>query len=90
MSAGLSSRGIDTIPQYAIGPYVVDFAIPDHHIVIECDGDYWHSLPTCAARDRRKDKYLTGKGWRVLRFSETYINARLTACLNQVAHAMSL
>lgn len=85
MASGLSLAGIDAVPQFAIGPYTVDFALPVSKVVIECDGDYWHSLPKCAARDRRKDTYLTNRGWRVLRFSETTINTDLTSCIQQIA-----
>jgi very-short-patch-repair endonuclease len=88
-AAGLESVGIEAHAQYPIGPYTLDFAIPERRIVIECDGNYWHSRPECIKRDRRKDKFLTARGWDVLRFSETDINAELNECLLRVRQALS-
>lgn len=35
--------------------YIFDFYLPKYKMVIECDGDYWHSLPKMKIRDKRKD-----------------------------------
>ena len=88
-AAALISIDLPYYSQYALGPYTIDFAIPEKHIAIECDGDYWHSLPACIKRDRRKDKYLSNLGWRVLRFSETEINTDVARCLTIVEKAVS-
>ena len=58
-----------------IGRFVVDFYIPKLHYCLEVDGDYWHSLPRSQERDYRKDKYLRNQGYRVIRISESDINA---------------
>jgi very-short-patch-repair endonuclease len=81
----LTLAGIHANPQFQIGPFTVDFAIPQQSVAVECDGDYWHSLPECRRRDHRKDAYLSARGWTVLRFSETAINADLTHCISQVS-----
>lgn len=88
-AAALTSIALPYCSQYALGPYTIDFAIPEYHIAIECDGDYWHSQPSCIARDRRKDKYLMNLGWQVLRFSETEINTDLDRCLTVIKQALS-
>lgn len=88
-AAGLAAAGIRAQAQYGIGPYVVDFAIQELQIVIECDGDYWHSQPECIKRDRRKDTYLAARGWRVLRFSETAINTDMEQCLMRVKSVLA-
>lgn len=48
----------------AIGWYVVDILIDN--IVVEVQGDYWHNLPGAHAKDKRKNTYLTNKGYKVL------------------------
>lgn len=81
MQKALKETGINAISQYAYGPYVLDFVIPNRRIVIECDGDYWHSLPEVKERDTRKDRYLHHHKWTVLRFTEYQINHDLANCL---------
>lgn len=80
----LSSAGIAAQKQFPIGTYTADFAIPESKIVIECDGDYWHSLPDCIKRDKRKDKFLLNNNWRVLRFPEHLINKDINSCVMTV------
>jgi G:T-mismatch repair DNA endonuclease (very short patch repair protein) len=43
----------------------VDFAFPDHRIVVEYDG-LWHAAPGQFAKDRRRLNRLTAAGWRVV------------------------
>ena len=67
-------------PQFRIGRYRVDFALPTTQIAIEVDGDYWHGVgPLTAAqlkykeRDRRKHIALVKAGWAVVRIKEQSI-----------------
>lgn len=81
-------------PQYPIGPYFVDFAVlvgpfgverKEFRIAVECDGHYFHDrTKEQATRDKRRDRYLTLHGWRVIRFTETEINADPRGCADQV------
>lgn len=80
--------GLYPIPQYVIGPYVVDFAIPECQLVIECDGDYWHTLPKQQIKDKRKDMYLKHEGWRVLRLWEHSIRNDINGCLQEVISSL--
>jgi len=50
--------------QVPIGPYVADFACLDARLVIELDG----SQHIESERDRVRDAWLSGGGYRVLRF----------------------
>jgi very-short-patch-repair endonuclease len=70
----LKELGINHISQKVMGPYIVDFYLPDTKIVIECDGDYWHNLPKLKARDERKDRWLNSHGQKVVRIWEHEIN----------------
>lgn len=56
--------------QKQLGPYIVDFYLPNRNLVIECDGDYWHSLPEVKRRDKQKDLWLHKRGYRVTRLRE--------------------
>lgn len=75
--------------QYPIGPFTADFAFPDKHVVVECDGKYWHSLEDVQKRDRKKDNYLRRNGWHIVRLSEDEINTNLSQCLLRVEEALS-
>ena len=71
----LKNRGLLFETQKLInGKFVVDAYIPSLNLVIEADGDYWHSLPENKARDRSKNGYLKVSGYNLLRVSETEIN----------------
>lgn len=52
--------------QVPVGRWNVDFLIADT-LVIEADGDYWHSKKGVPARDRRKDRFLRAQGLGVVR-----------------------
>lgn len=83
-----SDADLGAIPQHPIGQYIVDFAFPDHRLIVECDGSYWHSLPGMAAKDRRRDGYMKHLGWRVLRLPEDDIRRDARECLERVIHAI--
>jgi very-short-patch-repair endonuclease len=53
--------------QAPLGPYVVDFVCHRHRLVVELDGGV-HNLPSVAARDAEREAWLTGRGYRVMRF----------------------
>jgi very-short-patch-repair endonuclease len=83
--AELERRRIPYMKQQPIdGLYVVDALIPGAKIVIECDGDYWHALPDVQKRDKRKHAYLKSKGYHVLRFRESELEADVQACIDAV------
>lgn len=68
--------GIFLYPQIKIGDYRVDFLIhatirdPVRTIIVECDGhDYHERTKAQAQRDKARDRFLMGKGYRVVRFT---------------------
>ncbi len=64
----LKKKGIIFEKQKVIGnKFTVDVYIPSINLVIECDGDYWHSMPINARRDASKDAYLSKCGFDILR-----------------------
>jgi len=83
--AELERRRIPFMRQQPIdGLYVVDALIPGAKIVVECDGDYWHTLPGAPERDKRKDKYLKARHYHVLRFHESELKTDVKACVDRI------
>lgn len=70
----------------------VDFYIPEHNIVIECDGCYWHRCPihhledlwNRRSKDAIKTSILVKNGINVYRFWEHEINESPENCINKV------
>ncbi len=52
----LDDLNIQYHKEFAIGPYVFDCLV--NNILIECNGDYWHTLPKNSARDKAKRTYI--------------------------------
>lgn len=55
------------------GPRFVDFCIPSIHLLIECDGNYWHKNPE---REKMRDKEILetlGNNWKIEHLKEKEI-----------------
>jgi len=71
---------------------IVDFYLPEHKIVIECDGCYYHSCPIhfpknyreIRVRDINKDKVLKANGFKIYRFWEHEINESVEKCIGKL------
>jgi len=63
-------KKIDFEQQKQLGPWFVDFYLPKYNLVIECDGDYWHSLPDVVKRDKCKNHWLWRNGFSYIRLKE--------------------
>ena len=73
----LDSLGVEYIEQHPIGWYHVDFYLPNKRLVLECDGEYWHSRVDVAKKDRQRDAYMHRHGYQIVRLWESEID-RLT------------
>lgn len=80
----LDNLGIDYTEQEPMSSFSCDFFIPSARLVIECDGDYWHSLPKAKARDKRKDKWLAENNYNIVRLPEHKINKDIEWCKQQI------
>lgn len=85
----LEQIGVSYEPNKQIGPYIVDFFLPNLGMVIECDGDYWHSLPRIREKDIKKDSYLKELGFEVIHFSENEIRNNLNDCYQRIERLVS-
>lgn len=66
----LSNLGYELEKQVKIGSFVPDFFIRNKNLIIEFDGDYWHSLPHMIEKDKRKNKYYKDNGYNLIRVKE--------------------
>lgn len=82
----LVDSGVEFAHQYVVDRAILDFYIPSLKLNIECDGNYWHSLPGAKQRDRRRDSWLRSQGIRVVRLTETAIKAN---CVSAVTAALA-
>lgn len=70
--------------------FVVDVYIPALNLVIECDGDYWHSLERMVKKDKAENAYLATCGFKVLRLSEKEINSgEFVTKIGRLKHAQA-
>ncbi len=70
----LDKLGIEYFSQYRIGYYLYDVYLPNHNILIEYDGWYWHHSDWAIKhgankRDERKDVLAKQKGLELIRLS---------------------
>lgn len=85
MYEGLLSRGFIVEKQKQIKRIVrVDFYLPEHNIVIECDSEYWHNLPGRQERDKIRTEKMQVLNYKVLRFWGNDIKHNLQDCLNKI------
>ena len=69
--------------QKVIGPYIVDFYCAGKKLVIELDGSQHYDEAGLAA-DRERDRYLSGLGLRVLRYSNMDVNQRFSEVCDDI------
>jgi very-short-patch-repair endonuclease len=69
---------------YILNHFICDFAIPEKKVIIECDGDYWHSLQRNKRYDRMKNDYCDKHGWTLLRFTEIQIHKDIQTCIRNI------
>lgn len=66
------------------GKFLVDAYIPSLNLIIEADGDYWHSLERVIKKDKAENAYLTKCGYKLVRWREADINSNITNLFNQI------
>jgi very-short-patch-repair endonuclease len=81
--------GIHVRRQAPIGAYIADFAIHKHRVVIEVDGEH-HFESERQIRDRKRDEWLAGQGYRVLRFSTGELSDSFNGCVEEILRALGL
>lgn len=54
------------ISQFPFKYGVADIYVPEKHLIIQCYGRYWHSLPGYAERDLKQNTYLLENGFGII------------------------
>ncbi len=73
--------------QVPIGPYVADFACLAARLVVELDGAP-HSREDVAERDCKRQAWLEGEGFRVLRFWNGELDGNMEGVLDTIYAAL--
>lgn len=90
LEVALLKRKINYRKQVIIGSIgVVDFLLP-HKLIIQCDGDYWHSFVKIIAKDKKQDAQFIEMGYKILRFSENALINRFKKCWTIIKRNLEL
>jgi type I restriction enzyme M protein len=73
--------------QHQAGDYLVDFFCHEHSLVVEADGDV-HDAGYQKKHDKKRDAWLRGQGFTVLRFRNEDILNDLESVLGKIAAAL--
>ena len=71
------AKGYRVIPQYEVAGYRMDLVVQGEQskLVVECDGDYWHTSVEDRERDFLRERVLQRAGWTFWRvLGSTYYN----------------
>jgi very-short-patch-repair endonuclease len=71
----LNDLGLPYLFRKEIDGYVVDLLVPSLNLIVEVDGDYWHSRPEDTGRDSGRDSHMLALGYQTVRITETDLNA---------------
>lgn len=69
-----SEFGVVPVAQFPVPPFRLDFAFPEIKLAIEADGHAYHSTKSQKERDAYRQKRLEEQGWKVERFSGSFIH----------------
>ena len=90
MGEALKKEGIKAVYNFPIRSrfgYILDFAIPELKIDIECDGEHFHKEGN--SRDRKRNWYLKNQGWKIIRFKGEEIKNNVQQCVDKIKHLLN-
>ena len=67
------------------GRFQPDFVFEDAKLIVQADGDFWHSRSARVVQDFEFNARAVSAGWTVMRFSEAVIKADPPRCARTVA-----
>jgi very-short-patch-repair endonuclease/endogenous inhibitor of DNA gyrase (YacG/DUF329 family) len=68
--------------------FLVDALIPSKNIIIQWDGEYWHTKPKRVLLDKSQDAYLKKCGYKVLRITDKQIKHNLEEVYANIKRAI--
>ena len=86
----LDTLKINYNQQFAKGKYCFDFYVKNYNLIIEIDGNYWHSYPYYKNSDLIKNDFVVQKGYYLMRiwesevYDETFVISNLVKVLNHI------
>ena len=83
-----SKLGVGFRRQVPVGRYIADFLAHSIKLIVEVDGGY-HSTPAGRRADARRDRYLVGLGYRVVRLPAAMVQHRLPQAVALVMAAIA-
>ena len=81
--------GVHVRKQAPVDPYVVDFAIHEHRLIVEVDGEH-HFTSEGLSRDAKRDAFLQSLGYRILRFNTGELEQSFDGCVEEILGALGL
>ena len=80
------------VPQYKLQiggvEHPVDFALPNLKIIIEADGEIFHSSPKQLQKDQERDRELAQMGWTVIRFKDSEIEKQPAQAMSKIVQTI--
>lgn len=71
-----------------MGKYVIDFCCQEKKLVIELDGGQ-HNIEENHSTDLEREKYLKGKGYKILRFWNNEIDNNIEGILEVIRKSVN-
>lgn len=78
------------VPNFKLGPYVIDAVWPEAGLAVELDGRDEHGSPAAVVRDRRRELAIRDAGLEVIRYGSEQIDRQSTATARDLLRALSL
>ena len=75
--------------QAPIGPYIVDFVVQSHRLIIEFDGEHHHTRGGMA-RDEVRDAKLGALGYRIHRINTGELDDNLDGCIETLLRELGV
>lgn len=83
-------------PQYKVGKYTADFVFccrfkgEESRLLVECDGhDFHEKTKEQAINDKKRDRYFTSQGYKILRFTGSEIYNSAENCAEEITNILS-
>ena len=80
---GKQLKNLQFYRQKNIGNFIVDFYCPSAKLILEVDGGQ-HYEPESEVKDKDRDRYLSGLGFTVMRFSAREIFENIDGVLQRI------
>ncbi|MBK6767303.1 MAG: endonuclease domain-containing protein [bacterium] len=74
--------------QMTIGPFIADFVLPDHRLILEVDGPT-HATDEQIEHDARRTAWFQERGYHMLRFSNLDVLQNISGVLERIQAAIA-